>query len=206
MMIRISQSHFRSPHEGQKKKKKKSGNFSLMTHSRQIITPIQRSLFFSLMWGRNWKQETLFWWCDWFSFDLTDSRGLSWSIHNGPDLSTAATVAPTINVLSWQYWTGAFFLPLVLFFLPQTKAQMAPMVYLLHRQTLSLCAPLLDVPLIPSQSFSCLKMVSMPPSPSSLWPRVKVFKKVLGFFFFLTVAVILRGWPHWLHTGLYWVK
>lgn len=140
------------------------------------------------------------------SFDLTDSRGLSWSINNGPDLSTAFCCCncgthhqrPFMAILN-----RGFLLPLVLFFLPQTKAQMAPMVYLLHCQTLSLCAPLLDVPYFPSQSFSCLKTVSMLPSPSSLWPQVKVFKKC-GFF--CTVAVILRGWPHWLHTGLYWVK
>lgn len=145
------------------------------------------------MWG-NWKQEkvsmvTL------VPFDLTNSRGLSWSSHNSPDLST---------VFSWrlppsQSFHGNIdrsFSPTHFVFLPLKKSMDGFNVYLAN--VVSLFAVLLNVPLIPPQSFSWLKPVAMPHTPSFVWPQVKAC--------FWTLAVILTAWGTQPHSGLYWLK
>lgn len=176
-----------------------------MTHSRQIITPIQWSLFFSLMWGRNWKQETLFWWCDWFSFDLTDSRGLSWSIHNGPDLSTAFCCCdcgthhqrPFMAILN-----RGFFPPTRFVFSTSNKgADGSNGLPTSPSNTVPLC----PAARCPIDSLAVILLFKNGVHASQPVFALTSSEKVLGFSF-LTVAVILRGWPHWLHTGLYWVK
>lgn len=123
-MIRISQSHFSSPHEGVK-----SSSLSLMTHSQENNhTYSLEPIFLLNNAGRKLEAGDSVLMVLLASFDLTDSRGLSWSIHNGPDLSTVFCCnicdtnqrQPFMAILNWVFSPTC-----IVFSIPQTKVQMA---------------------------------------------------------------------------------
>lgn len=140
------------------------------------------------------------------SFDLTVSRGLSWSTNNGPDLSSPHLHSVVVSIFNdtrhqrpfMAILNRAFFSPARSVFLPQTMAKMALMITVPHCQTLyvCLCFLLFNVPLIDFTVILLLRLDYI-----HLRGGGGGVKSL-----FCRVAVILNGWPHQLHTGLYWVK
>lgn len=129
------------------------------------------------------------------SFDLTDSRGLSWSIHNGPDLSTLFCCSnrdtnhqhPFMAILNW-----ASFSHLHCFFSTSNKGALPSSL----SHTLPLCPNAWS-------SIDFFTVILLKKWHPCLPVRLRCDLKGRCSKTVMTVAVIPRVWPHQLHTGLY---
>lgn len=197
-MIRISRSHFSSPHEGEK-----SSSLSLMTHSQENNhTYSLEPIFLLNNGGQKLEAGDSVLMVLLASFDLTDSRGLSWSIHNDPDLSTVFCCGncdtnhqhPFMAILNWVLSPTR-----IVFSTPQTKVQMAlTLTFFTVKHS----------PFVPH----CLifQWFLHSHSPQKWHPclpaRLRSDVKGRCSEALMTVAVKPKVWPHRLHTGLYRLK
>lgn len=162
-----------------------------------------------------------------FFLDFAVSRGLSWSILSGTLTSRLHSVAVTVlsgnpepsmsfhgsNRTELSSWVVFFF------YLKQWR-EMA-LAFALHHshesEHVSLCVLLLDASLIPPPLplavSSCLDWTEWYPRTTAttttrLHSDLQWRCSKACFFPLLLAAqaVILWGWPHKLHTGLYWAR